>query len=521
MSEEEKFSTIIQEIKEIFLTLTQGEPSPDDEIEARAALIEKIQNLKEVNAFQVGANMRLFEDTLTKLENWDTLDLWFTESELPQEIKKIINITEKLPVVEEKEEVKEIFRKQAQSDLDSVKIDINEIVDQVSDKFKGEIDDLKQKIEYLKHELEVKDETLRPKRIVKKITPRKDVKLPPPKIKIPVIKRPAVIPQVKGPNKIEVEKPKEKIGVKSIEEVQAKIEKEIEKLKPTPPIEEKPKIFEEMQEEAKSVLNILEELEPSPNSTQPEISIDSSKEPTSILDILEEQETVSKVMEPSIVGVKTEHSRKSPIITEVSLVEEESQKQQGTTPFIPKKQGTTPFIPKKQGTTPFIPKKPKITTVSVEEIETEEIKSSGKDLFDVFSSVGNKPVEKTSTPVELPSLEPIKEKKKKEVKKKKKEIDAMPFVDFGSGGPEIGTQEESTSISSEELPTDKDTLYQELIALEGRRYSLEKNFKEVEKSYNMGSIDDLDYKNRSDDLNSKLDEITSRINKIRRVIASM
>lgn len=501
MSEEEKFSTIIQEIKEIFLTLTQGEPSPDDEIEARAALIEKIQNLKEVNAFQVGANMRLFEDTLTKLENWDTLDLWFTESELPEEIKKIINITEKLPVVEEKAEVKEKFRKQAQSDLDSVKIDINEIVDQVSDKFKGEIDDLRQKIEYLKHELEVKDEQDRPKRVVKKITPRKDVKLPPPKIKIPVIKKPAVVPQVKGPKKIEVEKPKEKIGVKSIEEVQAKIEREIEKLKPTPPIEEKPKIYEEMQEEAKSVLNILEELEPSPSSTQLEISIDSSKEPTSILDILDEQETVPKVMEQSIVGDKTEHSRKHSIITEVSLVEEQSQEQQGTTPFILKK--------------------PKITTVSIEEIETEEIKSSGKDLFDVFSSVGSKPVEKTSTPAELPRLEPIKEKKKKEVKKKEKETDAMPFVVFGPDEPEIGTQEESTSISSEELPTDKDTLYQELIALEGRRYSLEKNFKEVEKSYNMGSIDDFDYKNRSDDLNSKLDEITSRINKIRRVIASM
>ena len=502
MSEEEKFSTIIQEIKEIFLSLTQGEPSPDDEIEARAALIEKIQNLKEVNAFQVGANMRLFEDTLTKLENWDTLDLWFTESELPKEIKKIINITEQLPVVEEKEETKEEFRKQAQSDLDSVKIDINEIVDQVSDKFKGEIDDLKQKIEFLKHELDVKGENLhRSKRVVKKITPRKDVKLPPPKIKIPVIRKPAVIPQVKGPNKIEVEKSKEKIGVKSIEEVQAKIEREIEKLKPTPPIEEKPKIYDEMQEEAKSVLNILEEFEPSPNSTQLEISIDSSKEPTSILDILDEQETVPKVTEPSIVGDKTEHSRKLPIITEVSLVEEEPQEQKGTIPFIPKK--------------------PKITTVSVEEIETEEIKSSGKNLFDVFSSVGSKPVEKTSTPLEFPSLEPIKEKNKKEVKKKKKEIDAMPFVDFGSDEPEIGTQEESTSISSEELPTDKDALYQELIALEGRRYSLEKNFKEVEKSYNMGSIDDLDYKNRSDDLNSKLDEITSRINKIRRVIASM
>lgn len=504
MSEEEKFGAIIQEIKEIFLSLTQGEPSPDDEIEARAALIEKIQNLKEVNAFQFEAKMPLFEDTLTKLENWDTLDLWFTESDLPKEIKKIINITEKLPVVEEKEETKEEFRKQAQSDLESVNIDIDKIVDQVSDKFKGEIDDLKQKIEYLKHEIEVKDETFKqatPKRVVRKITPRKDVRLPPPKIKIPSVKKPAVIPQVKGPNKIEVEKPKEKIGVKSIEEVQAKIEREIEKLKPTPPIEEKPKIYEEMQEEAKSVLNILEELEPSPSSTQLEISLDSPKEPTSILDILDEQETVPEVREPSIVGDKTGGSKKPQIITEVSLVEEESQEQQVSIPFIPKK--------------------PKVTTVSVEEIETEEIKSSGKDLFDVFSSVGSKPVKKSSKTVELPSLEPIKEKKKKEVKKKKKEIDAMPFVDFGSDEPEISIQEEFTSISSEELPTDKDTLYQELIALEGRRYSLEKNFKEIEKSYNMGSIDDFEYKTQGEDLKNKLDDITSRINRIRRVIASM
>ena len=149
MSEEEKFGTIIQEIKEIFLALTQGEPSPDDEIEARAALIEKIQNLKEVDAFPFEAKMPLFEDTLAKLENWDTLDLWFTESELPEEIKKIINITEQLLVVEEKEEAKEEFRKQAQSDLESVNIDIDAIVDQVSVKFKGEIDDLKQKIEYV------------------------------------------------------------------------------------------------------------------------------------------------------------------------------------------------------------------------------------------------------------------------------------------------------------------------------------------------------------------------------------
>jgi hypothetical protein len=498
MSEEEKFSIIIQEIKEIYLSLTQGEPTPDDEIEARTTLIEKIQNLKEIDAFPFEAKMPLFEETLTKLENWDTLELWFTESELPNEIKKIINITEELPVVEEKEELKEEFMKQAQSDLESVNIDINEIVDQVSDKFKGEIDDLKQKIEYLKHELEVKDETLKqaaPKRVVRKITPKKDVKLPPPKIKIPTVKKPDVIPQVKAPNKVEVEKPKEKIGVKSMEEVQAKLEKEIEKLSPTPPIEEKPKIYEEMQDEAKSVLSFLEELEPSPRTTPIKSKIDSPKQSTSILDILDEQDTAP------IIEVDARKSKKSPIVTKVSLVEEETKEQQASTPFIPKT--------------------PKVTAVSIEEIETEEIKSSGKELFDVFSSVGSKPVETSSTTVELPSLEPVPEKKKKDVKKKKKELDAMPFVDFGSNEPEIGNQEQSSSISSDELPRDKDTLYQELIALEGRRYSLEKTFKEIEKSYNMGSIDDFEYKTQGEDLKKKLEDITSRINRIRRVIASM
>ena len=45
MSEEEKFESIIQEIKETFLFLTQQEPTPDDEIEAREKLISKIQSL--------------------------------------------------------------------------------------------------------------------------------------------------------------------------------------------------------------------------------------------------------------------------------------------------------------------------------------------------------------------------------------------------------------------------------------------------------------------------------------------
>ncbi len=71
------------------------------------------------------------------------------------------------------------------------------------------------------------------------------------------------------------------------------------------------------------------------------------------------------------------------------------------------------------------------------------------------------------------------------------------------------------------MPSDKDSLYQELIALEGKRYSLEKLFKELERNYISGSFNDFEYKKQSDDLRAKLNGITSKINNIRRVIASL
>jgi len=208
------------------------------------------------------------------------------------------------------------------------------------------------------------------------------------------------------------------------------------------------------------------------------------------------------IIEPKSFRDKTKESKLTPIITETSIVEEESEQPDNLT---------------------FGAIKPAIKPVSIEEIETEDIKSSGNDLFNVFSSVGSKPVEKPSPPTDFPTLEPAKDKKKKEDKKKKKETDAISFVNFGSEAPQTNSQEEESTAfnAEEELPKDKDTLYQELIALEGRRYSLEKNFKEIEKSYNMGSIDDFEYKSQSDALKGNLDNITSRINRIRRIIASM
>jgi len=540
MSEEEKFKSIIQEINDIYLFLIQGEPNPDDEIEARVNLIELIQNLIKVNSNQVGENLRLFEDVLTGLENWDTLDLWFTESELPDNIKKIIVLTDKVPDVEDKEETEESSTKEVEVEPRPTQIDIKEIVDQVSDKFKGEIDDLKQKIDSLKHEIDVKDETIKhttQKKVIK-ITPKKNVKLPPPKIKIPVIKKPEKPPKILGQIKTEVEKPEEKIGVKSLEDVQIKIEKEIERLRPTPIspltppptpppsppkspplssfLEVIPDDNEELNDEIES-LNLLEELKPIPVRPEPKVEEDLPQESTSILDILDEQESEYKEeKEPKIIETITPAPKKPLISTEVSLIEEEPVERKKSAPFL------LEDTEEQKKPEPFLAQTPKISSVSVEEVETETIKSSGTELFNVFSSVGNKRAEKLIPKPEYPSLEPTKEKKKKENKKKTKETDTKPFVVFDAVESQTtSTAEEYTSDSTDELPKDKDSLYQELIALEGRRYSLEKTFKELERSFNGGSVADFEYKNRSEDLKNKQDDITSRINRIRRLIASM
>ena len=80
---------------------------------------------------------------------------------------------------------------------------------------------------------------------------------------------------------------------------------------------------------------------------------------------------------------------------------------------------------------------------------------------------------------------------------------------------------ENQQKSSDELPNDKDTLYQELIALEGKRYAIEKTFKELENSYNKGSISEMQYKTSNDEFKDKMKEITTRINTIRRLISSL
>jgi len=500
MSEEEKFNSIIQEIKDIYLYLTKGEPTPDDEITAREKLINQIQTLKSVKTFNVEANLALFEETLNKLDNWDTLELWFLESELPENIEKIIKITDELPEFAPEEDIKESPTARLHEDLETASFDIDQIVDKVSEQFKGEIDDLKQKIDDLKIELEKKDETLHQvsqNKVIKKITPKKDVKLPPPKIKLPVIKKPDHPPQLKAPSKSGAERPRKAIGIKSIEQVQSKIEQELERQKNNSIFEQKPEIKEDL------IQKIQEE----------KIVSEISKDSESILDILEESEIPLEPREPPNFTIMPDKPKKRSLVPEI--IEVETSEKEKKIPFTIKETKIVeePKIIEK----PAITTKPKITSVSIEEIEDEEIRSTGTELFNVFSSVGEKPSKKLPTLDDAFSSTPVKVKKKK----KEEKSDTIPFVGFKASDSKISSYIEPEPDIEEELPSDKDSLYQELIALEGKRYSLEKTFKELEKTYSTGSIDDSKYKKQSDELRGRLNGITSKINKIRRVISSL
>lgn len=540
MSENE----LLQEINNIFLHLTDQEPTPDEEIEARDQLIELFENVKISNEFPL--RISLIEDIISKLNNWDTLDLWFKEVEgLKDEIDKFLRLAgvkKELAKVQVSDEAV-ITESKLSADVEVPQLDVSEIVFQVTEQFKDEIGGLKSTIEQLKKELEGKEERLQEftkQKSVQKITPLKDVKLAPPEIKIPSIKRPEKAPHIKVhleqtaeeiiEESLPIETESEDIEFEESTEVpeiteeflveQIKSAKSLEKPKLTPVISEIPSM------ESKSEIpfkvtqigaeekEIDEEVDLTPIPVEKPEIMKFSEDGTQLTPLPTER--------PDSMQIKEEDKDLMPVPSESSI--SETSEEQVSMP-IPTESEEKPFL------TPIIGSKPKISPISIEEIDTETIKSSGTDLFDVLSSVASRASEQTLEP--KGEIEPklVKEKVKKEVKEKEadifpqavdlfpKEVEPIPQTIEPTPPPEKVVVETEKAI--EELPKDKDTLYQELIALEGRRYSLEKNYKDLSNNYGSGIIDEFEFNSRSEGLKNQLDEISSRITKIRRIIASL
>jgi len=473
MTDEESFQSTLQEVKEIYLFLTEGEPSPDDEIEAKGKLINHFNMLK--NLSTTSEQKDIVEFILKNLEEWDTLDLWFSETSLPNDVKKMLKIPESAKISKE-EGPKDVEQPDVKPKSDEPEVDLTDIFNMASEQFKGEIENLKGKIDSLKKELEKKDDSLKfmKQRRKVKIVPKKDVKLAPPKIKIPVLKT-----LIKPPLTTSQPTPKTVVS------------KEQPKLKPV-----------EVNRVRERVEPVKENLTPIPIAPKENASKAENQELTPLPE---------KV--PEFHPFAIEESNDIPIITEKRKI----------TPIITEESSKAP-PPEFSKSTPFITEKPKISPVRIEEIERESIVSSGSDLFNVFSSMGNKGPSKPQEIISSTKKEVVIEEKKRDDKKKKKEINfqesnVMPFINFND--VKVSDEPDFSTPTLDSLSNDKDTLYQELIALEGKRYSLERSFKDLEKDYNKGSISELDFKNKNDNLKDQLNTITSRINKIRRLISTL
>ena len=482
MTNQEQYDDTLSEISELFLFLTEGQPSPDDEIEAKDKLINYFSTLK--NSSSDSEQKGFIEEILKKLDDWDTLDLWFSETTLPVDIRIILNIPDDAKFNKEQTQEKHEEPIVVSNNGDS-EIDLTDIFSRVSDQFKGEIENLKGKIDDLKSELDKKSiQSVATKRAVRKITPKKKVRLAPPKIRIPVIKKlskPPPLSKQSIPKTLFIAKKKEEKSV-DLEPQEVNLEPSKERLTPIP--------FESF--------DSLTDLE------EPELSPIPKKTPKISPIVIEE---------PEDIPVAAEKRKITPIISEE-----------------PEKIPASPT----NNAMPFLSEKPKISAMRIEEIESESIVSSGSDLFNVFSSMGNKPSVKpkeVNNFTEVPAKVEVKKKeeKKKEEKKKKSNkgvnepgsngAEVMPFIDFNKVDTSIESRFDSPTLDN--ITDDKDTLYQELIALEGKRYSLERGFKDLERGFNKGSMSDSEFKRQNNDLKTKLSEITSRINKIRRLITSL
>ena len=65
------------------------------------------------------------------------------------------------------------------------------------------------------------------------------------------------------------------------------------------------------------------------------------------------------------------------------------------------------------------------------------------------------------------------------------------------------------------LPDTRDGLYQSLIALEGKRYTLERARKDLRMDLDRGTIKEREYQQRLDGFKAELDAIAAKIKEIR------
>lgn len=532
-----------ERLKEIYEKLS-GEPTPEEEEQAKHDIISALEKM--IEETDDDSDKTLYNEALQITKSWDTLDKWFVEMpDLVSKIKEILSDVEAedaqpeqegaLTAEQNNELSKEIAEAIAEATQDlpaqvDIKQIIKEITKQVTKNFlaKHEIEgtivdepEEKEKLETSQKtggrlslsKDDIMNDLLKPKGVGdKKATEKKEddskvvlkPKLSAPKISIPKVVKPKkkIVPKKKTepkpqpksepkpaePKKTTVKLPQpKKISIPQAHKISASDKKPI----PQPKAEEKPKSKKKV---------IIKPASIQKPKTKPKLKI----------------KTVQSPPQATVIDENGGEIRLQPINVDSSTPKPAAKIQ----PVSKKKPKivVTPSQKPKSGK-----KKPKIN-VSAQPVSVSNAKPQQNEIKPL------KPVKMSQNNSKNALFQAFNKRGKSNGKDSQTQVGGIKAVNI-SGGEIEGFKAQSVDAPKEQFEfvdsgdiyakMSKDELYQELIALEGKKYAIERARKDMRAKHEKGQVPDVEYKTAIERFKYDLEHISDKINDLRRRVQTL
>jgi hypothetical protein len=540
----DEFRNSIKRLRDIYNYLTEGEPSPDEEEESQKEMITLLESLiMHIPPENMEENLELLKTSLGMAKEWDTLEYWFSElSELVTHIKLILNrflIRHAEPEQNSKPASKEPV---ASGGSDELSNQLAAALERAMKNLPPEADVTKviQSVtsQVTENYMKVAGSTTssHPEIKVEPSSSSSDQKEP-------------VISQNYG-----TETPAEKSETMMSTAAKVKIRRE--------------DIMKSVLEQAKNKITLA--TEPQPTSHQlptpkiiiPKVArpkqkivpyVEQPEQPSSLspteqkyqeLEVIPPLETQEKPKpapklkvgafkkgKSSDTNIKTyattENSHQQPIRPKVVVKPKITMKVEEMNPVQthPEPEPSVPSesVQKLTQEQP-LPKKPKINVQAkpVPKQKQEEIKRE-KQEESVLKFNVVRPTETSVKDTQIDLFETFSKQEKKDRKRKsKKKTDTVQTQD--SKPEQKKSPMEGVEFTEESSPyekMDKNQLYQELIALEGKKYAIEKSRADYRSKHEKGLISDGNYAAQLDRFKFDLNYISKKINEIRQRIQTL
>jgi hypothetical protein len=477
----------LERLEQIFTHLYAEEPTPDEEINAqeefRIIFEELISNLDE-NSMDLKP---ILQETLNLVNEWDTLDKWFAEiPELIENFEKILGKPPKKQIVQEKQDLPDPIEEIKDEEIDTLGIDeiFPEMFEEKEENQKEIPMEKKETFESLvKSNQEILQNLVSQSRKQAEKSSRRSIdpmkarsKLQPPKVIIPKVTKPI--------KKIYPGEP-----IKDISEIPNTSSKKIILLKPKASIKKKPiQVQTPISDQDQSISQpIVQNLSIKSSIPKFEIKTEIPK--------LKVKTQIKTNDEPKILQApkfQPSSSTKPKIKIKVSTetITNKQTNSNNEIPFVEIPEGTNTGISVK--TQPLrSKKKPTMPIIKPSQVV---VKDSKEDLFNILLGKSEQKNKKFTA---------IKEKPRK-------------------NGQKASIQQKFNFTENDNSkPLTKDELYQELIALEGKKYAIEKTRKRIKTKHDKGDITNAQFITSTDSIRRDLEHISGKINDAREKIQAL